>query len=331
MAKGANMTKDNSKATSAQAILNKEKEIDAQGKRHSKIEQRDAWKERALTTFGHAPLWDKMDQCRMPPDQRHDRDRCGTIYCIPCYNRAVKRQQERIAEVFQRHATEAAQRKHLRHVTLLFDCYGFDLWAKPYPTFPYERTLAGIKYARTELQTMKRKFPNLVMVGALELEPMDDDARQRRYNGKAIDSLLLEGAVRDTAVGTNRFTVPPGMEKWQGHIFVLHAHVLFDLNGTDIKAFTAHCRERLGNLRKVNKIPRGVVINRLRQTMTIDESIKGIAKYPYKTFFHYDLPKRLKGLVPPDMYEDEIIASMIVGHKMLGTKRTLINIGSKKD
>ncbi len=324
------MTEDSSKATSTKATLNKEEEIDAQGKRHSKIEQRDAWKERALSTFGHAPLWDKMDQCRKPVDQRLDRDRCGTIYCIPCYNRAIKRQQERITEVFQRHPSEVEQRKHLRHVTLLFDCYGFDLWAKPFPTFPYERTLAGIKYARTELQIMKRKFPDLLMLGAFEVEPMDDDARQRRYNGKAIDSLLLEGAVRDTAVGTNRLSVPPGMTKWQKHVLILHAHVLFDMKGTDFDAFDSHCRERLGNQRRVNKVPRGVLVNTLRDNKMIDESIEGIAKYPFKTFFHYDLPKRLKGLVPPDMYEDEIIASMIVGHQMLGTKRTLINIGMIK-
>ncbi len=321
------MAATNNKMASTRNALNKKSEDDAREKRHSKIDQRDALKERALTTFGHAPLWDKMDECRKPADERHDRDRCGTIYCIPCYNRAVERQQKRVNKVFQRHPTEEAQRKHLRSVTLLFDAYGFDLWAKPYPIFPFERTLAGIKYARTELQKMKRKFPNLIMVGAFELEPMDKDARQRRYNSKAIDALLLEGAIRDTAVGTNRISVPPGMTMWQEHVLILHAHVLFDLKGTDVPAFDAHCRERLGNKRKVNKVPRGVVINPLRDTMTIDDSMVGIAKYPFKTFFHYDLPKRLKGKVSPDRYEDEILAAMIVGHKMLGTKNTQINIG----
>jgi hypothetical protein len=327
MAKGGQMTKSNNRLATARANIEKGKETKARRKSHSKIDQRDTLKERVLTNFGHAALWHKMDDCRKPADERHDRERCGTIYCIPCYNRAIERQRERIISVFQRHTSEQAQRSHLRHVTLLFDAYGFDLWAKSYPTFPYDRTLAGIEYARKELRAMKRKFPNLVMVGGIELEPMDKDARQRRYNSKATDSLLLEGAVRDRAVGYRRISVPSGMEKWQDHIILLHAHILMDINGTDEQAFKSYCQERLGNKRKVNPVPRGVVINPLRDNKTINESIDGISRYPYKTFFHYNLPKRLKDQVPPDRYEDEILATMIVGHGALGTKRTLINIG----
>lgn len=321
------MTTKNNRLAKARDALLKEAVQKSQGKRHSKIEQRDVLKEKALTTFGLAPLWDKMDECRKPTGQRHDRDRCGTIYCIQCYNRAVARQHQRITKLFQRHSSEAEQRQHLRHVTLLFDAYGFDLWSKPYPVFPYDRTLTGIDYARKELNALKRKFPELVMVGAFELEPMDGPARNRRYNAKAIVALLNDGAVRDTGLGIKRISVPTGMAKWQDHVLVLHAHILMDLQGTDISAFDTYCRQRFGNLRKVNKVPRGVVINPLRDNMTIPESITGISKYPYKTFFHYDLPKRLKGIVQPTMYEEEILAAMIHGHKRLGTKRTLINKG----
>jgi hypothetical protein len=327
MAKAVAMSNKSNQLAALRGSLQKKAALDKQGKRHSKIEQRDALKERALTTFGHASLWDSMDECRKPADQRFDRDRCGTIYCIPCYNRAINNQRKRIAAVFQRHSTEADQRQHLRSVTLLFDAYGFDLWAKPYPVFPYDRTLKGIEYARGELKKLKRKFPNLVMVGAFELEPMDNQARSLRLNRKATDALLDDGVIRDTAVGIKRISVPARMTMWQDHVLVLHAHILMELKGTDINAFDTYCRQRLGNDRKMNKVPRGVVINPLRPHMTIEESITGISKYPYKTFFHYDHPKSLKGIVSPAMYEDEVLAAMIVGHKLLGTKRTLINIG----
>ena len=165
------------------------------------------------------------------------------------------------------------------------------------------------------------------MVGACELEPLDRPARDQRYNIKAIDALLFHGDLRDTAVEYKRLSVPAAMTKWRDHVLVLHAHVLMDLKETDISAFDTYLRQRLGNDRKLNKVPRGVVVNPLRGNITIPESITGISKYPYKTFFFYDLPRRLKGIVPPSMYEDEILAAMIDGHKLLGTQRTLISKG----
>jgi hypothetical protein len=232
--------------------------------------------------------------------------------------------------LFGGYATGTDQRENIRHVSVLFDAYGFDLESRPHPVFPLQRTLAGIKYARDEVQALKRRFPNIKILGALELDVLDAVARGLQKNPKTMEALLSAGLARDYYRSPLcRLVPPPGMEEWEEHVLVLHAHLVVDLNGADKRAFRNWCHERWGNTRPKNRVPRpknrvprGVHITPLRLDRPIETSINMLARYPLKTPFHYHVPKDKAGcdIAPRRALEPAILSAMIVGRSQLGIR-----------
>ena len=99
-----------------------------------------------------------------------------------------------LCQLFSDHATQANQRANITQLTVLFDAFGFDLHSRPYPTLSAQRVGAARDHARKELNALKRRFPPITIVGALELEPIDGPTKARRKNSSAIDTLVAMGA-----------------------------------------------------------------------------------------------------------------------------------------
>lgn len=273
--------------------------------------------EQTLSLHGEWKLWQRIRDCGT------DRRRCGSPHCVHCHRRFVKGQARLMNRLFERYATEADQRENIRHVSVLFDAYGFDLESRPHPVFPLQRTLAGIKYARDEVQALKRHFPNIKILGALEIDVLDAVARGLQKNPKTLEALLSAGLARDHYRSPLWCLVPPpGMEEWDEHLLVLHMHLVVDLSGTDSRAFRKWCHKRWGNTRPKNPVPRGVHIAPLRFDRAIETSIKMLARYPLKTPFHYHVPKDRLGrdVAPRRALEPAILAAMVVGRSQLGIR-----------
>ena len=273
--------------------------------------------ELALSSHGLWALWQRIRDCGA------DRRRCGSPHCIKCHKRFVAGQVRLMNQLFARYASESDQRKNIRHVSILLDAYGFDLESKPYPVFPVERTGDGIKYARTEIQALKRRFPDVKILGALELDVLDEEARGLQKRQRTIDALLSASAVRDRYGRPLYNLVPPnGMEEWDNHILLLHAHLVVDLNETDEADFRRWCHKRWGNARSENPVPRGVHITPLYLDRKVDVSAAILARYPLKTPFHYHVPKDKTGrdVAPRRPLEPSILSAMVVGRAALGIR-----------
>ncbi|QNT68848.1 hypothetical protein HQ394_05120 [Defluviicoccus vanus] len=265
-------------------------------------------------------LWWRLADCGT------DRRRCSSPFCIKCFNRYVEGQTLLMKRLFDRYPTEVDQRQNIRFLTILFDAYTFDLHAARYPVFPLERTRLAIKYARNEIQALKRRFPTLKIVGALELDVLDSIARNLRKDAGTIETLLNEGLVRDTRSFYEVLIQPFHTRGWEDHVLLLHGHLVVGLDGVDDRAFRRWCHGRWGKNCPNKPIRRGVHITSLRSNRTIEESLNILARYPLKTPFHYHVPRDAKGRLVADKrpLEDPILAAMVVGRSLLGIRETRV-------
>ena len=231
------------------------------------VKRKRAWMERALRTHGAAQVWDRIRDCGT------DRKRCGSQHCTRCFNRYVETQTKRVRALFGRYTSEADQRANIRHLTVLFDAFGFDLHSKPYPTLPIQRVKAARDYARTELYALKRHFPAVTIVGAFEIEPIDGPTKALRKDASAISSLLTKGQQRNTGPSLHNVATIAGMQQWDDHVVLYHGHFVVDLNGTSDKDFRKWCHARWGHNCPDTPVRRGVYIQKLYTDRTIDKSI----------------------------------------------------------
>lgn len=287
------------------------------------VRQKRAWMEQALCAHGAYDVWERISNCGT------DRKRCGSRYCTKCFNRYVATQTGLVEKLFDNYATEADQRDNIRQLTVLFDAFHFDLHSKPYPTLSPARVDVARAFARKELQALKRRFPSITVVGALEMEPIDGPTKARRKDSSAIDALLVMGAHRDTAPGVYRFLTAPGMQQWADYLILYHGHFVVDLNGTDDKDFRSWCHKRWGHNRPKNPVRRGAYVQRLYKNRTIQQSLQTMARYPLKTPFHYHVPKNNCGQPSTGLsrYEDAILSAMIVDDDRIGIREVRVRKG----
>jgi len=287
------------------------------------VRQKRAWMEQALCGHGAYDVWERIRDCGT------DRRRCGSRYCTKCFNRYVATQTDQVEELFDNYSTEADQRANIRQLTVLFDAFRFDLHSKAYPTICAQRSNKARDYARRELEALKRHFPSIRIVGALEMEPIDGPTKARRKDSSAIDALLVMGAHRDTTPGVYRFLTAPGMQQWADHLILYHGHFVVDLNGTDDKDFRSWCHKRWGHNRPKNPVRRGAYVQRLYTNRTIQQSLQTLARYPLKTPFHYHVPKNNCGQPSTGLirYEDAILSAMIVDDDRIGIRGVKVRKG----
>lgn len=288
------------------------------------VKRKHAWMERALCAHGAAHVWVRIQDCGT------DRKRCGSQHCTRCFNRYVETQTQRVRDAFGRYTSEVDQRANIRHLTVLFDAFGFDLHSKPYPTLPIQRVKAARHYARTELYALKRHFPAVKIVGAFEIEPIDGPTKALRKDASAINSLLVKGQHRSTGPSLHNVATIAGMQQWNHHVVLFHGHFVVDLNGTSDKDFRKWCHARWGNNCRTIRVKRGVHIQQLYTDRTIDESINMLSRYPLKTPFHYHVPKDKFGkpVAPSRLYENEILSAMVVGLQNIGIRGMMVDVGT---
>jgi hypothetical protein len=285
---------------------------------------KDALREHGRDSLSEHSAWELRDKIS---DCGTDRRRCGSPYCVRCHSRFLKGQERPMRRLFNRYASEVDQRQNIRFLTILFDAYGFDA-RKSFGrqqfslAFPLRRTQAAIKYARAEIQVLKRRFPKLKIVGAFEMDVLDATARSLRNDATTLQALLKAGEVRDQRASFLRLICPPTMASWQDHVIIFHAHLVVDLDGTDEQMFRDWCHKRWGKNCPNNSIPHGVHITRLRSDRAIENSIEMLARYPLKTPFHYHVPRDAKGrlVAPKRPLEKPILAAMVVGRSALGIR-----------
>lgn len=278
------------------------------------VQQRRKWIEQAFCGHVAYDVWERIRDCGT------DRMRCGSRYCTKCFNRYVDSQTTLMRQLFANHATEADQRANIRQLTVLFDAFPFDLHSKAYPTICAQRSDKARAYARKEIQALKRRFPAITIVGAFEMEPIDGPTKESRRDSSALDTLLRVGMARHTGHGIYRTHVPSSMQQWANHLILYHGHFVVDLNGTDDKDFRVWCHSRWGNKRRNDPVRRGVHVQNLYTTRTIEQSLQTLARYPLKTPFHYHVPKNNCGQPSTGLirYEDTILSAMVVDDDRIG-------------
>lgn len=288
------------------------------------VKRKRAWMERALCAHGADQVWDRIRDCGT------DRKRCGSQHCTRCFNRYVETQTTRVRALFGRYTSEADQRANIRHLTVLFDAFGFDLYSKPYPTLPIQRVKAARHYARTELYALKRHFPAVTIVGAFEMEPIDAPTKALRKDASAIDALLDKGQCRSTVPSLYNVVSIPSMQQWDDHVVLFHGHFVIDLNGTSDRDFREWCHARWGHNCPNTPVRRGAYIQKLYTNRKIDESINVLSRYPLKTPFHFHIPRDKLGNLVAELrlYEDEILSAMILGLRDIGIRGMTVDIGT---
>lgn len=287
------------------------------------VKRKRGWMEQALCAHGAADVWERIRDCGT------DRKRCGSLHCVRCFSRYVDHQTKRVRPLFDRYATEADQRANIRHFTVLFDAFGFDLHSKPYPTLSIDRVKAAREFASNELYALKRRFPSITIVGAFEIEPLDGPTKALRKDATAVDTLLSKGQHRNTGPSLHNVATIAGMQPWADHVVLYHGHFVVDLNGTPDRDFREWCHARWGHKCPSNPVRRGVHIQKLYMNRTIDESMAVLARYPFKTPFHYHVPNNKCGqrIGPFVRYEDAILAAIVVAFIRIGVVGIVRRIG----
>ena len=206
---------------------------------------------------------------------------CRSPYCMRCGGKMIGAQQKIISTALKKYPTNQQQRDNLRHLTLLFSVFPFDLSSTTYPVFPLNTAISAKKDADRMLRNFGaiKRFTGLRWRGAYSWEPVHQHWLTTTKL-RTITALKKASAVYQPA--------NPPTGKWQHHQILFHAHLVVDLNGLDRNAVADYCHEHWGNKKIVDPVPDGAQLDPLFYNKPVDDSLKDLAKYPLKSKFDYN-------------------------------------------
>ena len=284
------------KATRAETFIHLKRISNVIGGKYTKVAV-----QQSLRASGDTHLADRMKNCRRGAH-------CQSIYCRSCRDRYADELRKRLeARAKERHNNRHDRvHKSFRHLTVIFDVV--DLRSRSWnatrqiASHGHKAEITGLSgvrdamtRARSDTKEMRRRFPNLWMQGAFEIEAMD----VAKLN--SIASTTRKANLIRSLIG--RRSNPEGAAQVQ---LIVHCHCVVDLADVDPMQFHdwIHRRWSLPHQTRLS-----MTYHPDKQEM--DSKLYKLASYCFKNRLEYNFSDETNGWEESERIPNGELADMV--------------------